>query len=73
MRRRSLPLLPLLALAATPLSAETLRDALAQAQASLGLPPAVEPWSIWVRLLRWLGSGGKAPRQEIPSQTSPSR
>jgi outer membrane protein len=30
-RRRSLPLLPLLALASTPLSAETLRDALAKA------------------------------------------
>lgn len=43
-----------------PLHDALLEDALAQAQVSLGLPPAVSRWSAWVKLLRWLMSGGRA-------------
>ena len=40
-------------------------DALAMAQASLGLPPSIEPWSLWVKLIRWILSGGKSKPQVI--------
>jgi len=46
-------------------------DALAQAQASLGLAPAVSPWSAWVKVLRWLMSGGRAGPQRAPTPVSP--
>lgn len=53
-----------------PLHDALLEDALAQAQVSLGLAPAVSPWSAWVKLLRWLMSAGRAK----PQQTAwPSR
>lgn len=42
-----------------------LEDALALAQAALGSTPIVHPWSWWVRLLRWLMSGGRARSQQI--------
>lgn len=44
-----------------------LEDALAQAQVVLGLQPQVSSWSPWVKALRWMLSGGKAPRQGKPT------
>jgi hypothetical protein len=49
-----------------PLHDALLEDALAQAQASLGLTPVLAPWSIWVKLLRWLMFGGRARPQQTP-------
>ena len=43
-------------------------DALAKAQASLGLPPRIEAWSPWVKFLRWVMSGGKSKPQVTPGQ-----
>lgn len=53
-----------------PLHDALVEDSLAAAQASLGLPPATQPWSLWVRILRWVVSGGKA-RSQIMSNNSP--
>jgi hypothetical protein len=50
-----------------PLHDALLEDALAQAQASLGQVPIVRPWSRWVKILRWLVSAGRAPRQQAPA------
>lgn len=41
-------------------------DALAQAQASVGVAPVVRPWSPWVKFLRWVMSGGRAQNQQTP-------
>lgn len=49
-----------------PLHDALIEDSLATAQASLGDPPTVKPWSIWVRILRWLVSRGKARPQVTP-------
>jgi hypothetical protein len=49
-----------------PLHDALVEDALAQAQASLGLEPDVVPWSRWVRTLRWLFSRGRAGVQSPP-------
>jgi hypothetical protein len=49
-----------------PLHDALLEDALALAEASLGQPPTVRRWSIWVRLLRWFFTGGSARAQVIP-------
>jgi hypothetical protein len=46
-----------------PLHDALLEDSLATAQAALGEVPQVQTWSPWVKLLRWLLSGGKARRQ----------
>ena len=46
-----------------------LEDALAQAQASLGLKPELRPWSAWVKLLRWVMAGGRATPQRSPTNT----
>jgi hypothetical protein len=46
-----------------PLHDALLEDALARAQVSLAERPHVRPWSLWVRLLRRLLSGGKARAQ----------
>ncbi len=43
-----------------------IEDSLTTAEVSLGLPPCVRAWSPWVRLLRWLVSGGKARAQIVP-------
>ena len=53
-------------LAIRPLHDALLEDALAQAQASLGLTPVLTPWSAWVKLLRWLMSGSRAQPQRTP-------
>lgn len=49
-----------------PLHDALLEDALAAAQHALGLQPDITPWSVRVRLLRWLVTGGKAPAQGLP-------
>jgi len=50
-----------------PMHDALLEDSLALAQASLGLPPEVRPWSFRVRLLRWVLSGGRARTQVTPN------
>jgi hypothetical protein len=46
-----------------PMHDALLEDALAVAQASLGLTPLVRPWTPWVKLLRWLVSRGRTTPQ----------
>lgn len=45
-----------------PLHDALMEDSLSFAQASLGLTPQARQWSIRVRFLRWLVSGGRARR-----------
>jgi len=47
-----------------PLHDACIEDALTCAQVALGLAPTIRPWSFWVRSLRLLISGGKAPAQK---------
>ncbi len=49
-----------------PLHDALLEDALAVAQASLGQAPVVQPWSLRVRVLRWLLSRGRLSPQLTP-------
>ena len=51
-----------------PLHDALLEDALATAQASLGLVPQMRPWSPWVKLIRWVMSRGKAQSQITPNE-----
>jgi hypothetical protein len=51
-----------------PMHDALIEDALARAEASLGLMPTVLPWSPWVKLLRWILSGGKASKQITPKK-----
>ena len=53
-----------------PLHDALLEDALALAQASLGLVPTVRPWSLWVKVLRWLMTRGRARPQQTPTSAS---
>lgn len=46
-----------------PLHDALIEDSLTRAEVSLGLPPTINPWSSWVKLLRWIMSGGKARKQ----------
>jgi hypothetical protein len=48
-----------------PLHDALLEDALATAQASLGMTPQMRPWPLWVKIIRWIMSGGKAQTQII--------
>jgi len=48
-----------------PLHDALIEDSFTTAEASLGLPQRVQPWSYWVRVLRWAVSGGKASSQRI--------
>jgi hypothetical protein len=50
-----------------PLHDALIEDSLATAQASLGYPPTVQPWSAWVKFLRWLVSRGRARLQVTPN------
>lgn len=50
-----------------PMHDALLEDSLATAQASLGITADVKPWSYWVRMLRWLFSGGKSRSQTTPN------
>lgn len=45
-----------------------IEDSLATAQASLGDPPTVQPWSSWVKVLRWFVSRGRARMQVTPGR-----
>lgn len=54
------------ALVIRPLHDALLEDALATARASVGMAPRMRPWSPWVRILRWVMSGGKAHQQSVP-------
>jgi hypothetical protein len=47
-----------------------LEDAFTTAEASLGLAPTVVPWSPWVKLLRWVMSGGKAGPQRFATHAT---
>jgi len=49
-----------------PMHDALLEDSLALAQVSLGLPPDIQPWPLWVKMLRWGISGGKAHGQTMP-------
>ena len=53
-------------LAIRPLHDALLEDCLATARASLGEEPRIQPWSARVKILRWIMSGGKKPRQRTP-------
>ncbi len=50
-----------------PLHDALLEDALATAEASLGMIPKMQTWSPWVKLLRWVMSGGKTRSQITPN------
>ncbi|MGM0382156.1 MAG: SRPBCC family protein [Thermodesulfobacteriota bacterium] len=51
-----------------PLHDALLEDSLATAQASLGKIPQIKTWSPWVKLLRWVMSGGKSHSQTTPNK-----
>jgi hypothetical protein len=51
-----------------PMHDALIEDSLASAEASLGLAPAIRPWSPWVRLLRWILSWGRPSKQVIPKK-----
>ena len=44
-----------------------LEDSLTTAQASLGMIPQIQAWSPWVKIIRWVMSGGKAKPQIRPN------
>ena len=49
-----------------PLHDALIEDSLATAEASLGQPPRMRRWSLWVMVLRLLMSFGKAESQAVP-------
>lgn len=49
-----------------PMHDALIADSFATAQASLGLAPAIRPWSLWVKMLRWIASGGRARSRVAP-------
>jgi len=53
-----------------PLHDALLEDSLTLAEASLGQISQVKPWSSWVRLLRYVVSGGEARPQTTPKWTA---
>ena len=53
-----------------PLHDALLEDALSTAQASLGMTPQMNPWSPWVKIIRWIMSGGKAQKQITPNNAN---
>lgn len=50
-----------------PMHDALLEDSLATAQVSLGVAPQIRVWSPWVKVLRWVVSGGKARHQVTPN------
>lgn len=52
-----------------PLHDALIEDSMARAEASLGREPKVVKWSLWVRLLRWAFSAGKAGPQRAPDKS----
>ncbi len=55
-----------------PMHNALIEDSLTKAQISLGVPGEMKPWSIWVKILRWLISGGKARSQVLPNKAKVS-
>jgi hypothetical protein len=53
-----------------PLHDALLEDALSTAQVSLGMAPRMRPWSLWVKIIRWIMSGGKAQAQILPNKAN---
>ena len=53
-----------------PLHDALLEDALATAQASLGMIPQMQAWSPLVKSIRWVMSGGKAQSQITPNKAN---
>ena len=53
-----------------PMHDALIEDLLATAQESLGETPTIQPWSLWVKILRWVVSGGKARSQAILSASN---
>ena len=51
-----------------PMHDALIEDSLATAEASLGQVPRIEPWSLWVRFIRWVASRGKPRAQLTPNQ-----
>lgn len=51
-----------------PMHDALIEDSLATAQVSLGLLPKIQTWSLWVKILRWIVSGGKARSQLTPNE-----
>jgi hypothetical protein len=54
-----------------PMHDALIEDSLTTAQVSLGLPPEIKAWSLWVKILRWVVSGGKARPQSTPNHLLP--
>lgn len=46
-----------------PMHDALIEDSLATAEASLGHAPRIQLWTSWVRVLRWVASGGRARAQ----------
>lgn len=55
-----------------PLHDALIEDSLARAEAVLGLPAKVQPWSVWVRMLRWIASRGRARSKVTPERSEAS-
>jgi hypothetical protein len=53
-----------------PIHDALIEDSLTTGQVSLGLVPQVRAWSLWVRILRLVISGGKARSQTTPNKTN---
>jgi hypothetical protein len=54
-----------------PLHDACIDDVLARAQIALGIAPSIRPWSCWVRVLRFLVSGGRArPQSRLLLETA---
>ncbi len=49
-----------------PMHDALIEDSLTNAEASLGLTPSTITWTLQVKLLRWIFSGGKARPQIVP-------
>lgn len=49
-----------------PMHDALIEDSLATVESSLGLCQRIQAWSPWVRILRWIVSGGKARAQVKP-------
>jgi hypothetical protein len=54
-----------------PMHDALIEDSLTVAQISLGDTPHIRLWSAWVRVLRWVFSGGRARPQELPNKAYP--
>ncbi|EMS78853.1 hypothetical protein [Desulfotignum phosphitoxidans] len=53
-----------------PLHDALIEDALSTAQASLGIAPQMRSWSPWVKVIRWMMSGGKAQIQIVTNNAN---